>query len=126
MVTFSNTVVVTDLETFVNTLPTKEHDGLSDISKKYEDLVWYGITNQYNLLLVHIYSLYTDELELCFYRVEKLLKKILKDGKSPILEGGGGRNKILGPQFKSILYNLLIIVQSILNFRKQTSITITI
>jgi hypothetical protein len=124
MVIFSNYVTITDLETF-SKIPTKVYDGISNINKNYEDLVWLSITYQYNLLSELIYSLYTDELELCHKRIGNMLRRIIITGRSPILEGGGGRNRILGESAKYILYNLLTELYSIIIFRRNTSIVIT-
>ena len=122
---FSNVVTVTDLETFVNTVPMKNHNGLVDINKKYENLVWYSVTFQYTQFLEYIYSLYTDELEICFQKTSELLQRIIVNGRSPILDRGGGRNRILGAPYKPILYNLILTLQSIISVRKQV-ITIVI
>ena len=122
--TFSNTVTETDLETYCNVVKMKTHDGLSDISKKYENLVWLFITNQYNTFLRYVYGLYTDELEICLQNVIELLKRILNTGKSPILNGGGGRNRILGLNYKNSLYSLIIQLQSIIRFRTNCILTL--
>lgn len=123
---FSNTVMITDLETFSTIVPMKTHDGLSVENKQFEDLIWLTITHDFLLWLELTFYLDTAELEIYKEKTINLLKRIMANGKGPILEGGGGQNRVLGPQFKHILYELVLRLQNIIEFRKNTYLTFTI
>lgn len=105
------------------TIPMKQHDGLRPEHKQFEDLVWYGITFQYNKRIDLICQLSTEELNSASERVLNLIKRLTKLGKSPILENGGGRNRILNTRFNPILFNLVTELQSIIQFRRETYFT---
>lgn len=123
-INFSNTVTVTDLESFSKVvIPMKTHDGLSTESRQFENLIWLTITHDFLLWLE--LTFYLDTVELINYKEKtiRLLKRIMTNGKGPILESGGGRNRILGPNSKPILYELVIRLQNLIEFRKSTYLT---
>ena len=104
---------------------TKRHDGMYTDTKLFDDIVIMWINNQFYHFLSLLERLNTYEINLIKSLIVDLVNRIKRYGHSPIIYQGGGSNCILNGNAIQHLYNLHIILDSILSTRKNILFTYT-
>lgn len=115
--TFSEKVIIKESNDVIYDFPMKTHDGIHILNQKFQYLIILYLNNKFIDVLLFLEILTSGELELFQSKIGKLIKNIFTTGRTPILEKGGGLNKIISVPAEKSLYDLIGLLGSIIDSR---------